>query len=407
MPTLAGCQAVTTAFIAETGRIVPNELFRRGAARRPIIGLVGANRGTFPNGMGLTVSVTTFERSYSTSTTDPWTTVVASDGGSNNACLPPVTQVTFGQTTRSMTPKHMALETQYFCIRDLLNEFDFADMMAAALDMMDQRTQWEWARKWTADYVDIAGHNLTIRQSGNVDNGTNGYDTSNPPTAHLDMGTLEEIYMAQFREGPSVVGRAEDTGAPVQQVIMGDEQFRLLLRDNPALATNTNYAFMGSKNDSPMLPGGYERKRKIYNNWVVWIDPYPRRFALTGGVYVEIPVWVASSTTKGNKQEINPAYLAAPYEEVLFYSPDVFQSLAWNADPSTPSPGWVFNPINSMGDWRVRNIIERDCNPDGTQIFWRAIFGDVAKPINPQVGYSALVLRCNYPKVQNNCYSQP
>jgi hypothetical protein len=303
-----------------------------------------------------------------------------------------------------MTPKHMALETQYFCIRDILNEWNFSDTLAAALDMMDQRTSWEWARKWTADYVDIAGHNLTIRKTGTVDNGTLGYDTNNPPTAHLDFGTMEEIYMAQFREGPSVQATSEATGQQVGEVIMGDEQYRLLLRDNPSLATNINYAFMGSKNDSPLLPGGYSQKRPLFGNWVIWIDPYPRRFALSGGVYVEIPVWVSSSTTKGNKQEINPAYLAAPYEEVIFYTPDNFQSLAYNADPSTPSPGWTFTPINSMGDWRVRNIIERDCNPDGTQIFWRAIFGDVAKPINPQVGYSALILRCGYPKVLNNCY---
>jgi hypothetical protein len=403
MPISAGCQAVTDSLIAESGRIAP-ELFQRSARQRPINGIVGGDRGIFPNSMGLTVNVTTIERSFSTSTTDPWTTVALSDGASVNSCLPPVTSVGFGFTTRAMTPKHMALETPYFCIRDILQAWQFAKSLSGMVDVMSDRTSWEWARKWTADYVDISGHNLTIRKTGNVDNGSNGYDTANPPTAHLDFGTMEEIYMAQFREGRSVRGTNEATGAPIAEVIMSDEQFRILLRDNPQLVTNTNFAFMGARDDNPLLPGGYAKRRPIYGNWVIWTDPYPRRFALSGGVYVEIPVWVSSSTTKGNKQEINPAYLAAPFEEVLFYNPDVFKSLAWNANPSTPAPGWVFDAVNSMGDWRVKNIEERGCNPDGDQVFWRAIFADAAEPINPSVGYSALVLRCPYPKVQNNCY---
>lgn len=407
MPTVAGCQAVTDAFISETGRIGP-ELFRKSALKRPIIGLVGANRGTWPNGMGQTISNITFERSFSTVTTDPWQTMTPSDGGSGNSCLPTVTQVTFGETQRTYSVKQMAMQTGYFCIRDILYNWQFSKVLGAVVKNLAARTEWEWARKWTADYHDISGHNLTLKRgtgagAGIVDNGSAGYDVNNAPTAHLSFGVLEEIYTAQMREGPSVMGVAEDTEAPVAVAIMGDEQYRMLLRDNVSLATNINYAFMGKGNDNPLLPSGWEKKRKLFGNYVIYTDPYPRRFALTGGQYVEIPVFVSSSTTKGNKQDINPAYKAAPYEEVIIYNPDVYKSLAYNT-MTNPSPGWKFDPINSMGDWVARNILERDCNPRGDQIFWDALLADSAEPINPEVGYSILVLRCGYPLALNTCY---
>ena len=65
---------------------------------------------------------------------------------------------------------------------------------------------------------------------------------------------------------------------------------------------------------------------------------------------------------------------------------------------------WTFDPLNSMGQWKVKNIIERDCNPDGTKIFWRAVFKDAAEPINPEVGYTILHARCGYDLDLVSCY---
>jgi hypothetical protein len=406
MPLEAGCFAVENAFIQETNRIGP-EIFHKAAAERPIVRLAGANRGVFPNGMGLTIQNLTWERSFSTDVTDPWETVVNSDGGSENACLPPVTTVGFGQTSRTTTPKHRAINTQYFCIRDILTDFQFVDALNSVKRNLAAVTAWEWARKWTADFVETAGHNVTLQRgsSGGVtDNGSNGYSTTNLPTGHLDMGVLETFYLQIMREGPSVQGVNMDTQEPVLEIIMSYEQYRLLTLQNPTLLQNIQYAWMGAKNDSPLLPGNIPRKRKLFGNFVISIDPYPRRFAFTGGAYVEIPVWQSQATTKGTKRVLNPAWQAAPYEETIIWTPDVFQSLAWNANPSTPAPGWNFDPINSMGDWSIRNILERDCNPDGTMIFWRALFGDATRPVNPDVGYSILSLRCNIPLSILSCY---
>lgn len=400
------CDAVTNAFIMETGRIGP-ELFRKSAAMRPIVGLIGGRRGTYPLGIGSTISVTTWERSLSTSTENPWTTVAPSDGISN-ACLPTPVIVGFGQTLRTYSPEQFALETEDFCIKDIGFDWQFAKVMAAVVTTLTQRTSWEWARKFVYDYIRLAGHHLTLRREGLgsvVDNGASGYSVSSPPTAALDFGTLEDVYMQIVRQGGSVRGRSEDTGSAVLDIIMSDEQYRMLLRNNPSLALNINYAYMGSKDDNPLLPGGMMSGRKrLFGQYAVWTDPYPRRFAIADGAYVEIPVWVSSSTTKGLKQTMNPAYEAAPYEEVIVYHPDNYQSLGYDTNAVGRAPGWKFDPVNSMGDWTFRNILNKECNPDGNIGFWRATLADAAEPVNPDVGYGILVLRCGYQHSLTSCY---
>lgn len=402
MPSEVGCQSVTNAFIYETGRIGP-DLFQRSALQRPIVGLIGSNRGVWPHDMGWTVSNLMFERAFSTSTTNPWVAMAPSDG-STNSCLPAVTQVTFGQTQQTFGPEQFALQTQYFCIKDILADTHFARVLEQVKKALAARTSWEWARKWTADYVSLAGHNITMTLAGPFDNGSAGYSTTNLPTAGLDMGVLQTIFAAQNREGSSVQRYSlEDTGSRAGEIIVSDETYRYLIERNQTLADRISYAWMGAKDDMPTLPGGIPKRRQLFGNWVVHTDPYPRRFAFSAGAYVEIPVWVSSSTTKGNKQTINPAWLAAPYEESIVYHPDNFRSLAYNT-MTNPSPTWKFDPINSMGDWVLRNILERDCNPRGDQVFWDAVFADVAEPINAEVGYSILHLRCGYPIEPNNCY---
>lgn len=356
--------------------------------------------------MGFSFQNVTFERSFSTSVTNPWETIAASDGDTTGACDPPVQTVGFGQTLRTTTPSHMALETDYFCIQDITSSWQFEKNLKAVTANLAERSSWEWARKFTADYYALAGHNLTLRRENGgsiVDNGTSGYSTASPPTAALSFGVLEEIYMSQSREGGSVLGTAEDTQAPVGVLITSQETYINMLRNNAFLANNINYAWMGARDDNPLLPSGVQKRRKLFGNWVIDVDPYPRRFILSGGGYIEVPVWLSSSTTKGNKQTVNPAWLAAPYEESIVYSNDVYRSLSLDT-PANPAPGWTFDPLDSMGQWKVKNIIDRLCNVDGTKIFWRAVFKDAAEPLNPDVGYTILHARCGHDLDLVSCY---
>jgi hypothetical protein len=113
------CQAVTNALLVESGRYGPG-ILARAARTRPIIRLVKAHAGAWANGMGVTVGSVTFERSLPDTLDGVWANVAQSDGDTANACLPPADTVGFGQTNRNYTPQHMAINTEYFCIRKCL-----------------------------------------------------------------------------------------------------------------------------------------------------------------------------------------------------------------------------------------------------------------------------------------------
>jgi hypothetical protein len=395
------CQAVTNSLLIESGRYGP-QIFARAARTRPIIRLQQRGRGAYSNGMGLSIGAVTFERSLPDTLDGVWANVALSDGDTNNACLPPADTAGFGQTARTYQPQHMAINTDYFCIRDIQFDFQYAAMLAKITSAFGNISEWVWASRYTAEYVRLAGHHLTLNKThGEQDDGTSWsgstiqYNTTNPPDARPSQAMLNDIYMMLYREGADLASGLDDaTGEPVFDLILGSEMSRNIIKSDPSIATDNRYAFMGSKTDtnSPLLVG-MPTKRRNYGGFFHNIDPYPRRFVLTGGVYVQVAPFVKSSTTKGNKWEFNPAYKAATYEEIIVWHQNNYTSEAVNT-VTDPAPGWKFDQHSWMGAFEPRNILHRTCNPDGTMIFWRALFADASHPENPAVGYSILALNC-------------
>ena len=399
------CQAVTNAYIKESGRIGP-DLYRRGARMSPIIMLQKSTQGEWTDGMGTINSNVTFERAFYQGVAAARTNTSVSDGDSANSCLPNKSTVSFGQTQRTFQLRQYALETDYFCIADVRQDWQFVKNLNATVDTLANVSTWVWKEWFTADYVSHCDQQVVANAaSGLVYTAGSAYSTASLPTAKLTQGMLEEIYDNLYREGgEDSFGTDIDTEAPVFPLIISKEASDNLMRNNADLRNDLRYAFMGKGVESPFLPSGMERKKKVFGGYVHYIDPYPRRFIFSGGAYVQVPVWLSSSTTKGNKQELNPSWQAAPYEETIIWHQRVYRSLVPNT-MSNPAPGWEFKPINYMGDWSVRNILERTCNPDGNQLFWRAIFQDADEPINPRVGWSLLHARCGRDLHLGSCYT--
>lgn len=397
------CAAVTNALLLESGRL-GTPIFARAARKRPIIRLMAGTRGAWQDGMGVSVGAVTFERSLPDTYGGVWANIALSDGDTVNACLPPADTASFGQTTRTFQPQHMAINTEHFCIRDIQFDFQYAEMLGKVTKAFADISQWVWASRYTSEYVRLAGHHLTLSTTAGEQDHPTAYNTSNLPTARPSQSTLNDIYMTLYREGADLAeGIDENTGEPVFTIITSAENFRSIMKSDPSLATDNRYAFMGSKTDaeSPLLVGMPTRK-KNYGGYVYEIDPYPRKFVYSAG-YVEVAPFVQSSTSKGNKWELNPAYKAAPYEEMIIFHRDNYQSLAVNTVTS-PAPGWNFQPHDWMGKFEPRNILHETCNPDGTIIFWRALFADASKPVNPAVGYAILFKACPANLYLADCY---
>lgn len=403
------CFAVTAALTAETGRYAP-DIYSKSAWRRPIIRLQGATRGAWMNGMGDVINVLTYQRSFPNSSIAALRQNISpSNGDATNACTPPKAMITFGQQTRNMQLRHVALETPYFCIRDITNRFEFARQLQKHVDVLSDVSSWVWADMYTTDYVANVGHHITINQAagGIVDNGASGYSVAQPGNARLEQSHLDNLLTIIAQEGgDSAPAMDVDTQEPIMELIIGKETSDNIFTNNPALRDSIRWATSGhgmNGLDTYTLPVGFPTKRRHFGGFIHNIELYPRRFEINAGAYVETPVWLPEAKTIGFGMEINPDWRTATYEETIIWHPRVYRSLV----PQTitePSPGWKFNPVNYMGDFRAVNILERVCNPDGTNIFWRAIFSDAAEPIKPEIGISILHARCSVTQRGVNCY---
>lgn len=388
----ANCAATTNSLLAEQGRLqLP--IYHRAARKRPIIRLMSKTRGMWNNGVGVTVGAVTFERMQPDTQAGLWANIAPSDGDSVNACLPPTDTATFGQTTRTYTPQHMAINTDHFCIRDIQFDWQFADFLTNITQGFSDISEWTWANRYTTEYVRLAGHQIVLNGNG-IDGGGAGYPGFIPNRV-LSQGFLNDVYMDLYREGGDLMsGLDESTNEPVFTIIAGAQILKSIVQNNADIRQDNRFAYMGTKDNplTPLLPGMPTRRRN-YGGYIYEIDPYPRKFTFSGGVFTEIRPFVKSSTTKGSKWEQNPAYKAAPIIETIIWHESNYQSLAVNT-LTNPAPGWTFNAQSWMGEFSPRNILNETCNPDGTIIFFRALFADASRPVNPKVGWAVLSLDC-------------
>lgn len=402
--TPAFCQAVTAALTEESGRFGP-EIYSKSAYKKPIIRLQTMTRGPWMNGMGDVHNHLTYQRSFPTSATAGlWTNIAPSDGDSVNACTPPILNVGFAQKTRTSRLRHLAVESPYFCIEDIRNKFQFSEQLGKHNDVLTDISWWIWAERYTQDFVDIAEHNITINATGGIhDNGGSGYSVAVPGNAQLEQYQLEDIALTILREGPDTAPAVDaDTGAPLVELIIGKETSDNLLRNNPELRTDLRYALMGKGMDAEFLPNGFQTKRRNFGGFVHNIDLYPRRFDIVDGAYVQVPTWAGEAVTIGTASNLNPDWKTAPYEETLLWMPRVYKALVPNPLGEVAN-GWKFKPTSYMGEFRAVNIPERVCNPDETNIFWRAKFASAAEPVHPEYGISILHARCSYPVRTVSC----
>ena len=396
------CDALTDAFIAETGRLSTSDYFRRTARKRPIVDLMMSTRGAWQDGMGVTVSNVTQARNFPLDAVASRTAAAASSGASS-ACRPPLITLKDGQIVQPFSLNHLDIQTLDYCIKDIRYDWQFERVMAARRKQLADITSWVWADWFTKDYYDIAGHNITMRTTGGFDNGSSGYSTANPPNAGLSIGLLEDISQQMFNDGDQPLGHDMDTQEPIEGLIIGKSTADMLFRTNPELLTSLRYGWMGKEGDSPNLPSGQARKRKTFAGWFFIYDPYPRRFNIVNNAYVQIQPWVNTSASKGTQDVANTAYKYAQYEEVIPFNRSNYRSLAFNT-MGNPSPGWKFDPVNYYGEFQALNILSKECNPRGENLFWDAVFMDAAEPLNPNgVGFTVLVKNCGYDTTGNTC----
>lgn len=378
------CTAIAQILATETGRF-SDEIRRRSFARSLWLEIM--RRAAFPKGMGEVISNLTYERSAPTVAEPTWTAMTVVDGAEGGSCLPPVTKIGMGSTTRTYSLKREALEGPDFCASDLLYPFQLERQLDSLFKVLTDRTIQEWEIHDRHEYFRQVNRKVVVNAAMNETNTQAQVYPAFQPTARLSMGVLNKYKVKLLRDGAGLSAMATTAGAPVLTVIASSETIDALIFDNADIRQDIRWAEPGML----LKPFGQQRN---YRGFMFMEDPYPRRFTYSAGVFTEVPAFVSSATTRGNKSDVNPAWETALYEESFIFDPEVMHQLI--PEPVVkPHPKFVFNPTNFLGDWQLKNIPDRECNPDENIVYHRGILAAASEPVSPERGAAFVHLRCD------------
>jgi hypothetical protein len=376
------CSAVTDIVVRESGRF-SEEIFTRAFPRSPWIGLV--KKDVFPEGIGEIISNLTYERSAPTTAVPTWNDVSVSDGALGGACLPTATKIGIGSTTRTWNLQRRALEGPDFCVEELRTPFQIRKQLESIIDILTDYSIIEWEIRYRHEYLRLVKRKVVVGPVLQEGEGE-GF----PPqcaTGGLTQGVLNRYKTKLGRDGAAGSALGTRGNAPIFTLVCSEETADRLVFENADIRQDIRWG----KPSMLLEPYGVERD---YRGFFHLIDLYPIRYTCAAGVYTEVAAFDSAAASKGNKAIVRAAYESAPYEVSFIFDRTVFTSRI--PKPITnPAPGFRFDPVNYMGEFRAVNILDRDCNPDGNIIYHRAILASGSEPVHPERGVAFVHQRCD------------
>lgn len=375
---------ITDIVVRETGRF-NQTIYERNFGLSPWQGLI--RRGEFPVGMGEQISLLTYERSAPTATEPAWSAVSVVDGAEGGACLPTATKVAIASTTRNFNLSRRALEGPDFCAEELRTPFALRQQLNAIVEILAEYVRIEWDIRDRHEYLRLVKWKVTCSANMEVSQATSAPFFSACPTSILTQGMLNKWKVKLLRDGAMRSALGKENGAAILTLICSQETSDDLIFRNADIRQDLRWG----KPNELLSPYGVERS---YRGFYHLIDSYPIRGNCVGSTFTEVAAFYTVAATKGLKAEVNPTWEAVNAEISYIFDPMVFEQMI--PRPITnPAEKFVFDPIQYLGNWSVKNIASRTENPDGNIIFHRGILAAGSMPQYPERGVAFLARRCD------------
>jgi len=377
--------AVNDLLVRESGRISKMIYRRRLNSSVWLKSLIGQE--TWPEGMGYSISSLFYERVLPAET-QPWADVAPNAGGASS-CIPDATVIPVAQTLKSYNLQQTAVESLPICVNDLRYSFERGEQLKSVFDNLTQNVAWLWKDRYRSEYIRLAQHKVVLA-AGLPEASIAMPETA--PTSILVQGVLDKFYTHLNQDGAGDEVSDRENGRPVFVAVMSDEASAKLILDNPDVRQD----YRESPRVSELLaPLGITRS---YKGWYHMIDVFPPRWdfdpdAEEGEQWTEILPYAGTAATYGTKQEVNPAYQAAEYEDTILFHPMVYKSLV-PAPITSPGGNTGFESVSYRGEFKWINEYDRTFNPDKNTGYFRGILMQGSKPVYPQWGYVLRHKRC-------------
>lgn len=377
----------------ETNRI-GSEILKKTTNISPILSLIP--EGKWPEGMGNTIDVLTFGRTLPAATyadgndvlnlaynSTYWTSV--GTGGFNssdtNNCTPPTTVIKQGHDRVQFNLQHAAVESQRFCVLDLMNAFQRNRQLEAIKSNLADVTTYILTEKFRRDLVYWTDNKVVVKNTGVTEStssgGVSGADTFNTAGAIQTAGGTSQGFLTQalltrwhqklVRRGAGAGALTKEDGAPVFGLICSAETSRLLKLES---GIRDDYRYNDARVSELLAPLGCMSKPVLGFQHI--IDITPPRWNWDGDSWVKVEPYKIYDATTGYKIEENPDYETAGWEDTIIFHKDVVEIVFPGSQGNTSGTG--FTPVNYRGQWKFNNILDETTNPDGEIGYFRGVF---------------------------------
>lgn len=237
-------------------------------------------QGTWPDEMGDTISVLTYERSLPVGI-QKWNRI-SNDATSTKFCIPDATLVSAAQTLRTYGISHTAIESDPICVNDVRMSFRFREQLANVYANLTENVSLMWRDRNRSEYARIAEHKL-VAQINTAGTGLNEGSAfvpavvsggSSTQVGKLSQGILDTLYMRLITDGGGQNPMGRENGRPVFTLITSAETSDKIIRE---AGTRDDFRYSNAVNEL-LRPLGVERS---YRGFYHVIDTFPARYQYT------------------------------------------------------------------------------------------------------------------------------
>lgn len=282
--------ASLTHLLVEASLQFSEDIYRRTINTSPWLKLI--KQGAWPDEMGDTISVITYERTLP-STTNSWDNI---NSDSDKFAVPTATQVTLAQTIRTYGIKHTAIESQPITVNDGRMSFRVTEQIKAVYDNLVENVAWLWIQRYRDEFRRLAGTKVIAGPTTGVANGalyrvtTEDYPEALTTTTLggysngvgiLTQGLLNKLYMELIRDGAGNRPMGMENGRPIFTLVTSPENSDALIRLNAS--TRDDFRYNSSSVSELLKPMGVERS---YRGFYHLIDTTCPRYNYVPGAVV-------------------------------------------------------------------------------------------------------------------------
>jgi len=270
---------INSILVEEAGRI-SEDIYRNTIDTSAWLKLVP--QGAWPDEMGDTISVLTYERSLPKSV-QKWNPV-SNAAASTKYCIPEATAVAAAQTLRTYGLSHTAIESDPICVNDIRMSFRFREQLTNIYANLTENTALLWRDRNRDEYARIAEHKVLaavanatptrlVESSSSMPQWVNASQSN---VSRLSQGILDTIYLRLITDGAGQNPMGRENGRPVFTLITSAETSDKIIRES---GTRDDFRYSNAVNEL-LKPLGVERS---YRGFYHVIDTFPRRYNFVTG----------------------------------------------------------------------------------------------------------------------------